>query len=130
MQDRAERKSDKSGGERAAEDDDDGVDVVEHPQVAAHQDERHDDDDAGVERLPGEPIDWLLRMRRFDNEGLLDRLASRGALTDAQVDTLAGRVASFHDALPASPAAYGDPQSVLGWACANFEAHSIGPQRA
>ena len=71
---------------------------------------------------PGEPIDWLLRMRRFDNEGLLDRLASRGALTDAQVDTLAGRVASFHDALPASPAAYGDPQSVLGWACANFEA--------
>jgi len=71
---------------------------------------------------PGEAIDWLLRMRRFDNDGLLDRLASRGELTDALVDALAARVASFHDALPASPAAYGDPQTVLSWARANFDA--------
>jgi uncharacterized protein len=71
---------------------------------------------------PGEPIDWLLRMRRFDNDGLLDRLASRGELSDALVDALALRVASFHQALPASPAAYGDPQAVLGWARANFDA--------
>ena len=71
---------------------------------------------------PGEPIDWLLRMRRFDNDGLLDRLATRGELTDALVETLATRVASFHEALPASPAAYGDPQAVLGWARANFDA--------
>ena len=70
----------------------------------------------------GEPIDWLLRMRRFDNDGLLDRLAARGELTDTLIDALATRVASFHDALPASPAAYGDPQAVLSWARANFEA--------
>lgn len=70
----------------------------------------------------GEPIDWLLRMRRFDNDGLLDRLAARGELSKAHVDALAARVATFHDALPASPAAYGDPQAVLGWARANFEA--------
>jgi uncharacterized protein len=67
-------------------------------------------------------IDWLLRMRRFDNEGLLDRLASRGALTQTHVDALARRVAAFHDGLPASPAAYGDPQAVLAWARANFDA--------
>lgn len=74
---------------------------------------------------PGEAsgaIDWLLRMRRFDNELLLDRLAARGALTEADVDALARRVADFHAALPASPAAYGDPASVLAWARANFAA--------
>lgn len=75
---------------------------------------------------PGEPIDWLLRMRRFDNAGLLDRLAERGALSDAGVDALAQRVAAFHEALPASPAAYGDPQAVRGWALANFDA--LGPE--
>ena len=67
-------------------------------------------------------IDWLLRMRRFDNELLLDRLAARGALGEADVDALARRVADFHAALPASPAAYGDPVSVLAWARANFAA--------
>jgi aminoglycoside phosphotransferase family enzyme/predicted kinase len=71
---------------------------------------------------PGVPIDWLLRMRRFDNDGLLDRLAARGELTDTLVDVLAARVASFHESLPASPAAYGDPQVVLAWSRANFDA--------
>lgn len=67
-------------------------------------------------------IDWLLRMRRFDNDLLLDRLATRGALTDDHVDALARRVADFHAALPASPAAWGDPAEVLAWARANFAA--------
>ncbi|WP_395694179.1 AAA family ATPase [Piscinibacter sp.] len=67
-------------------------------------------------------IDWLLRMRRFDNELLLDRLAARGALGEADVDALARRVADFHAALPASPAAFGDPAGVLAWARANFAA--------
>ncbi len=67
-------------------------------------------------------IDWLLRMRRFDNDQLLDRLAARGALTAADVDALAQRVAEFHAALPASPAAWGDPAGALAWARANFAA--------
>ncbi|MFT3954197.1 MAG: AAA family ATPase [Piscinibacter sp.] len=67
-------------------------------------------------------IDWLLRMHRFDDEDLLDRLASRGALSAAQVDALALTVADFHEALPASPAAWGDPAAVRAWALANFEA--------
>lgn len=67
-------------------------------------------------------IDWLLRMRRFDNDLLLDRLATRGALSDAHVDALARRVADFHAALPSSPAAWGDPAEVRAWAQANFAA--------
>lgn len=67
-------------------------------------------------------IDWLLRMRRFDNALLLDRLAARGALSDAHVDALARRVADFHAALPSSPAAWGAPAEVLAWARANFAA--------
>lgn len=73
------------------------------------------DEDAGA-------IDWLLRMRRFDDELLLDRLAARGALGAAEVDALARGVADFHASLPASPAAWGDPESVLRWARANFVA--------
>lgn len=74
---------------------------------------------------PGEDagaIDWLLRMRRFDNDLLLVRLATHGALTDAHVDALARRVADFHASLPASPAAWGEPAQVLAWARANFAA--------
>ena len=67
-------------------------------------------------------IDWLLRMCRFDNEQLLARLAARGALSDAHIDALARRVADFHAALPASPAAWGDPAEVIRWARANFAA--------
>jgi aminoglycoside phosphotransferase family enzyme/predicted kinase len=67
-------------------------------------------------------IDWLLRMRRFDDKLLLDRLATRGALGAADADALARTVADFHAALPASPAAWGDPPSVRAWALANFDA--------
>lgn len=74
---------------------------------------------------PGEAdgaIDWLLRMHRFDDDGLLERLAGRGALGASQVDALASAVADFHAALPASPAAWGDPAEVRRWARANFDA--------
>ncbi len=45
--------------------------------------------------------DWLVVMRRFDEEGLLDRMAARGALTPALMAALGARVAQFHDGLPA-----------------------------
>ena len=53
MHHRGERKADQGRGERAAENDDDGVDVVEHPQIAAHQDERDDDGGAGDQPQAG-----------------------------------------------------------------------------
>ncbi len=53
----------------------------------------------------GEPadnaVDWLVVMSRFDEEGLLDRMASRGALTPELMAALGARVARFHDGLPA-----------------------------
>ncbi|UYN97075.1 MAG: AAA family ATPase [Enhydrobacter sp.] len=55
----------------------------------------------GVEpvRIDGRTVDWLVVMRRFDEEGLFDRLADRRALTPALMAALAARVAAFHDGL-------------------------------
>ena len=47
-----------------------------------------------------EAIDWLVVMRRFDEEGMLDRMAARGALTPALMASLGARIARFHDGLP------------------------------
>ena len=55
-------------------------------------------DEAGEFRLggTGEPVEWLLEMRRFDQELLLDRLAERGALDVATIDALSVEIADFH----------------------------------
>ena len=47
---------------------------------------------------PGETVEWLVLMRRFDQDGLCDRLAQRGLLTLALARALAQEVASLHDA--------------------------------
>ncbi len=44
----------------------------------------------------GPPVDWLVEMVRFDQEGLLDRLAARGALELALMRPLATAIARFH----------------------------------
>lgn len=45
----------------------------------------------------GEPIEWLLEMRRFPEGALLSAMADRGALTEDVVRRLAARIASFHE---------------------------------
>ena len=81
----------------------------------------------------GEPIDWLLRMRRFDDAALLDAMARRGALDGAVVDALARRVSAFHEALPPSPPGFGSALVVRRWAIDNIDAlesrHAAGPER-
>lgn len=52
----------------------------------------------------GEPLDWVLQMRAFDQAGLWDRLAASGALGAAQIDALVGVVAPFHAAAAVAPA--------------------------
>jgi len=42
------------------------------------------------------PVDWLVEMVRFNQEGLLDRLAARGALDLALMRPLATAIAQFH----------------------------------
>ena len=46
----------------------------------------------------GEPVEWLLEMRRFDQEALFDRLAEAGRLTPALMRDLADELAEFHGA--------------------------------
>ncbi|MGP1395269.1 MAG: AAA family ATPase [Inquilinaceae bacterium] len=45
----------------------------------------------------GPAVDWVVVMRRFDQDGLFDRLAARGALTPDLVDALADEIAAFHE---------------------------------
>ncbi|MDH3771786.1 MAG: hypothetical protein OET79_12495, partial [Nitrospirota bacterium] len=45
---------------------------------------------------PGEPIEWLLEMERFDQAALLDHLADRGDLTARLIDQLAQEIIDFH----------------------------------
>jgi aminoglycoside phosphotransferase family enzyme/predicted kinase len=45
----------------------------------------------------GTPIEWLVEMRRFDDDRLLDRLADEGQLRLDLAHTLGGTIAAFHD---------------------------------
>jgi aminoglycoside phosphotransferase family enzyme/predicted kinase len=45
----------------------------------------------------GTPADWLVEMVRFDQDGLFDRLAARGALDLALMRPLAAAIAQFHE---------------------------------
>lgn len=44
----------------------------------------------------GQPVDWLVAMRRFDQDALLDRMAEKGSLTDEMAEPLADAVRAFH----------------------------------
>ena len=46
----------------------------------------------------GEVVEWVVVMRRFDQDALFDRMAARGALTPALIDRLAEEIAAFHAA--------------------------------
>lgn len=47
---------------------------------------------------PGEAVDAVLVMRRFDGDGLFDRLAVAGRLTNGHMRALADHIAAFHAA--------------------------------
>lgn len=51
----------------------------------------------------GEPVDWLVVMRRFDSDCLLEAVAARGELDDALVRDLADNIADFHDRAEVAP---------------------------
>ncbi|MDZ5649143.1 AAA family ATPase [Nitrospirillum sp. BR 11828] len=59
---------------------------------------------AGEDEPPlpeGQVVDWLLVMRRFDQDALLDRMATQGRLTPQLMLDLADRLARLHRAQPA-----------------------------
>jgi aminoglycoside phosphotransferase family enzyme/gluconate kinase len=78
-------------------------------------------DDPRPGALPA--IEYAVKMRRFDQAGLLDRVAKRGALTPALVDALAAAIADFHARVERAPAAseWGAPEHVLAFCEQNFE---------
>lgn len=57
-------------------------------------------DREGLLVLDGEckPIDWLLEMRRFPDEALLEEIAAKGGLTEPLVHLLADEIKALHDA--------------------------------
>lgn len=62
----------------------------------------------------GEPVEWVLKMTRFDHAHELDRVAERGALGGALAERLGRMVAGLHDAAPSplSPPPSADLSSV------------------
>ncbi len=51
----------------------------------------------------GEIVDWLLVMRRFSQDALLDTVASKGALSSGHAIDLAGAIEHFHRHAPRVP---------------------------
>jgi len=52
----------------------------------------------------GEPVEWVVKMRRFDETATLDRLAEQGRIDAALADKLARVVAAAHAQTPLSEA--------------------------
>jgi aminoglycoside phosphotransferase family enzyme/predicted kinase len=50
----------------------------------------------------GEPVEWALEMRRFDQDSLLSEIAGRGPLPRATCLRLAAMVARYHERTPAA----------------------------
>jgi aminoglycoside phosphotransferase family enzyme/predicted kinase len=61
---------------------------------------------------PGEPIDWVVVMRRFEDGALLEEMARAGTLTPALVGRAAEAIAGFHATAPPAPE-FGKPEHYL-----------------
>lgn len=72
----------------------------------------------------GPAIEYAVRMREFDQHGLLSRVIARDELTSERVDALAHEVAAFHDRTARAGAAtpYGATDGILNDARQNFAA--------
>jgi hypothetical protein len=70
----------------------------------------------------GPAVEFAVKMRAFDQEGLLSRVIARDELTSERVDELASVVASFHErtARVDASAPFGEPRGILGDAEENF----------
>ena len=68
-------------------------------------------------------LEYAVKMRQFDEAGLLDRVQARGELLPAHIDALAQQIASFHQTCErtAAGSALGSTESILQPARQNFE---------
>ena len=69
------------------------------------------------------PIEYLVRMRRFDESGRLDHLCARGELRPDHLSDLALHLAQFHAGAPVAPpdSRFGRPAEVRAPALENFQ---------
>ena len=78
-------------------------------------------------------VEWAVRMRRFDEDGLLDRVATRGELQPGHLSQLAATLCAFQQtaAVAAPGTHFGGPGQVLAAAQENFvELRQLLPQTA
>lgn len=71
----------------------------------------------------GEPIEYAVKMQRFPQDSLLDRVLRRGELRNEHIDELVRQVADFHGriAVDAEGRGFGTPEAVRKPVDANFE---------
>lgn len=71
----------------------------------------------------GDPIEFAVRMRRFDESGRLDRMCQRGDLHASHLSDLAATLAEFHARAAVAPAGsrFGSPPEVIAPARENFQ---------
>ena len=70
----------------------------------------------------GDPIEFAVKMRRFDEAGRLDHVCARGELTPEHLSALADAVVNFHRnaASASADTRFGSPALVLNTALKNF----------
>lgn len=71
----------------------------------------------------GEPIEYAVKMRRFDEAGRLDRVCARGELQPRHLSDLAETLVAFHAATAIAPPAsrFGSAPSILAPALDNLD---------
>ncbi len=71
----------------------------------------------------GPAIEYALKMRRFSQDALLDRMARAGELAPRHIDALARGIAAFHARIERAGAGseFGSPGHILAQALQNFE---------
>ncbi len=71
----------------------------------------------------GEPFEYAIKMRQFDQDQLFDRLQERHQLTPTLLTSVARQTAEFHERIPtvADDAPWGSPEAVYAAMAENFE---------
>lgn len=71
----------------------------------------------------GTPIEYAVKMRRFDEAGRLDHVCARGGLQPSHLSDLADSIAAFHEAAARAPVGsrFGSPLQVMQPVRDNFD---------
>jgi aminoglycoside phosphotransferase family enzyme/predicted kinase len=96
--------------------------------LGVHSVTREDDGSVAFDGA-GIVLDWVVVMRRFDQELLFERLAARGALNVALMEQLSAEIARFHAAAEVTPGR-GGRASIESVIAGNDENLALAPRDA